>query len=104
MDRAKQDVFCDITSITKHDLVVFLKARGLPVHGNKKEIYDRAFGAHLLKLPLKEDRQNPDGPGVHCRVDRLTTPQGEALPDPNTLVDWQVQVGVFPTFSYKDLF
>ena len=62
-----------------------MKARGLPDHGSKKEVYDRAVGTQLLKLPLKGHHVVDDGRGINGRVDRSTIPHGETLPERNSL-------------------
>lgn len=95
----------EIKSMTVKDLKVYLRRYGQFVTGNKKDLIDRAMGVTKLKLVDKMVVEIDDGAGKMCsRYEKLTTPLGELIPEPNGLIGWSKDVSLIPDLCDNDIY
>ncbi|KAL5010709.1 hypothetical protein ScPMuIL_013014 [Solemya velum] len=83
----------------------YLRSRAQQVSGNKRELIERAKGAHTLGLRCLGDIENEDYQKAIARVvDKLKTPVGETLDHPSYLDKWTDDVNCIPEMNEKDIY
>lgn len=95
-----------IETLTVPALKNYLRVHGQYVTGNKADLVDRAKGIKLLPIKNVNELKSTD---EKCTTDRnkqkLVSPLGEVLPDPNLLnSDWAKDLCKLPNFTENDVY
>lgn len=95
----------EIKSMTVKELKDYLRRYGQFLTGNKKDLIDRAMGVGKLKLVDKMVIENDDGSGKFCSLkEKLRTPLGEIIPEPNGLSNWSSDLSLVPDLCENDIY
>jgi hypothetical protein len=87
------------------ELKKYLKEHGQNVTGLRDNLIQRAKGVRVLKLKTVADVSSQDDNTREQRQrEKLTTPLGENIPDPNSLSGWTDSLLSLPDFFERDVY
>ncbi|XP_053381065.1 uncharacterized protein LOC128549044 [Mercenaria mercenaria] len=95
----------EIDKLNVSQLKDYLRFHNQYVSGKKNELVLRAKGVQKLGLnDLQQEQRNAEVNFEKRKTEKLVTPLGEKLPNPETLKTWSNDLMEFPNFSDGDIY
>lgn len=95
----------EIDHLTVQGLKNYLRRHGQPLTGNKLELRERAKGVKKLNLRLVLDVEAEENFVLERRwTEKLTTPLGETIPEPETIKSWSPDLSLIPDVTDKVIY
>ena len=94
----------ELSRLNINGLKNYLRRHGQMVTGRKEELFERAKGVRLTKIPdVDELRYNDLAEDQRQELLTSTTTLGETIPDLSQLKNWNSDLKLLPDFSEKDI-